>query len=463
MNKKEFRGLKQVFIYTFSQYIKTPSYIVTLVLMAIAALAVFPFMAKFGNGGTEGESENSIEKVYVINDSGVELDDEALSSSLDADSIYEDVSFEIFEGDEDETESLKSEITEKGGYDIILSIERDLEMGGFRVEASYDSDGDLSRMNVSSLAEVFADWFYEYKTGSLALNDNVKDMVDGKVNYEIISDIEYLGLLEGEENEAIGQSGFWVVYTAIFVSYMIIAMSSGLISSKIVEEKANRIVEYLMTTVRPMALVTGKILAMMLVTFINCGVIGICAYISSAVSKKLFGKAAGELLINYVDAETLGNISVPMIILAVVIILLGIFIYGIIAGLFGASVSKMEELQQGMRGYSMLILIAFLLSYGALMVMQDKGLNVFVWFTVFCPFTSSMVMPGAMCLGEVSMAGILACIAIQIVTALVLLWFVSLIYEGVIVATGEPVKFSKMMTMAKQKLMLDAKRRKSHE
>ena len=143
--------------------------------------------------------------------------------------------------------------------------------------------------------------------------------------------------------------------------------------------------------------------------------------------------------------------------------MLGIFIYGIIAGLFGASVSKMEELQQGMRGYSMLILVAFLLSYASLMVMQDKGFNAFVWFTVFFPFTSSMVMPGAMCLGEVTILGVIACIVIQIVSALILLWFVSLIYEGVIVATGEPIKIGKMFTMAKQKLMLDAERRKSHE
>ena len=462
MNKNEFRGLKEVFIYTFSQYVKTKSYIITTIIMAFAALVVFPFMAAFGKG-SGSETENKVEKVYVINNSDVVLDDEALTSSLNANDIYDGVSFEIYKGNEEETESLKSEIVENSASEVILTIERDLELGGFTVEASYDGDGILSRDNVSDIASVFADWFYDYKTGSLSLKDDVKDIVTGDVSYEIINDYDFLNEIEGAETEAIGQSGFWVVYTAIFVSYMIIAMSSGLISSKIVEEKANRIVEYLMTTVRPMALITGKIMAMMLVTFINCGVVGICAFISSKVAKNLFGKTGADLLTSYVDAETLSNISADRIVLAIIVIMLGIFIYGIIAGLFGASVSKMEELQQGMRGYSMLILVAFLLSYASLMVMQDKGFNAFVWFTVFFPFTSSMVMPGAMCLGEVTILGVIACIVIQIVSALILLWFVSLIYEGVIVATGEPIKIGKMFTMAKQKLMLDAERRKSHE
>ena len=239
------------------------------------------------------------------------------------------------------------------------------------------------------------------------------------------------------------------------------ALSGGLISGKIVEEKTNRIVEYLMTTVRPMALITGKILAMILVTFINTAVIAICGVISAQISKNVFGKTAGELMGNFVSGDALSNFSAMNIVLCVAIILLGIFIYGIIAGLFGASVTKMEELQQGMRGYTMILLVAFLTSYATLMIMNSKGFNSFVYFTMYFPLTSSMVMPGAIFIGEASLAGALICIALQAVVACLLLWFVSLVYESVIVSNGEVIKFRQMFNLAMQQLKSKSERRKS--
>ena len=99
-----------------------------------------------------------------------------------------------------------------------------------------------------------------------------------------------------------------------------------------------------MINVRPMALILGKILAALSTVMIQFATYGICYLISCGISGVLFGSGgAGAEQAPALEALFTG-VNVGTVLLAVVMILAGVFFYSIVAGLAGASVSKMEEM-----------------------------------------------------------------------------------------------------------------------
>lgn len=445
MNKSEFRGLGNVFRFTLEQYVKTKSYIITLIFMAVFALAIFPFIAI--RNGNEAKTENTVEKVYIINESSMENPDFSIATKDD-----EKYSSVVFEYTEKSEETLKEEIVSSKENAVILVIKLDLELGGFILDISYDGESDVDFTSAKGLGNLLSEWIQQYKIECLGLKDAVIDMVNCDVDFEVFSQGEFDEIESGAAALGIGDSDYWLVYAMIFVSYMVIAMSSGLISSKVVEEKSNRIVEYLMTTVRPLALVGGKILAMIVVTLINCLTVAICGFASSKISNKIWGVGAGSLMKNYLTVESVKSFSVVNITFCIILIILGVLIFGMLAGLFGSTVTKMEELQQGMKGYTMILLISFLMSYAALMIMSAKGFNPFVYATMYFPLTAPMVMPGAILIGKASLVGMILSVVLLLVVAIIFLWFISLVYESVIMTNGSVVTFKQMLSVAKQRL-----------
>lgn len=455
----EFRGLSKVFKFTLSQYIKTTAFKISLIIIVLASIVVFPILAL--NNPKEKTVKNKIETVYVINETSVNVDSATVKEAINKNSKYKDINVELI--DKASQEEKEASIIESNAKAVIACIDRDEETGVYTIECSYDGDGKIKEKNVRDIAGILSKWFYDYKTESMALNDEVIEVLTDSITYKTYSEKEYKKIIGGVKDSAINGEGYAIVYFAIFISYMIIAISAGLISGKVAEEKTNRIVEYLMTNVRPMALITGKILAMLVVTAVNFALVVTCGFISNIISKALFNQGAKSIMGQYLSLDTLSQISAINIVLFVIILLLGIILYGTIAGLFAASVSKMEELQQGMKGYTMMLLAGFLLSYAALMVMSSKGFNSFVYFTMYFPLTSSMVMPGALFLGKAPLVSALICIAILAVTALLAIYFVSLVYENVIVANGEVITPKKMLELAKQSAKEKRSRRAANE
>ena len=62
---------------------------------------------------------------------------------------------------------------------------------------------------------------------------------------------------------------YMVLLMGIMIVTMIVSLSGGSIATSIVTEKTTRVVEYLMINVRPMALIVGKILASLVMVFVQ--------------------------------------------------------------------------------------------------------------------------------------------------------------------------------------------------
>jgi ABC-2 type transport system permease protein len=188
----------------------------------------------------------------------------------------------------------------------------------------------------------------------------------------------------------------------------------------VVEEKASRVVEVLLSAIRPKDLLAGKI--------IGLGLLGL---------GQLFVMTAIGLL-----AATLsGALDVNGEILSAAALAVGWFVLGYVfyAGLFacaGALVPRQEELQSSMTPLTMTILVAFFVSFA---VNNDPD-GTLAHVTAFIPMTAPLTMPPRIVTGDASTVEIIASFAVTIGAAIALIPLAARIYSAGILRTGSALK-----------------------
>lgn len=227
-------------------------------------------------------------------------------------------------------------------------------------------------------------------------------------------------------------------------------MSASYVIRAVVEEKDSRLVELLLVSVKPMALLAGKILAVMAFTFgwllamlagfgVSCGLTaGLMG--SGVLQKQLSGLLAAVPRVQEDLWQAAGVLLVLLVSLG-----LGYLTMSLIGGVAGACCSGMEEAGEATGPVMLLTMTGYLASC---VVGAVSSGPVAVFFTL-CPIVSIFCAPVQFAGGNVSFWLVLASWAIQAAVIWGLLTLASRVYAGLIVHRGSRVKLRELMSMAK--------------
>jgi ABC-2 type transport system permease protein len=209
-------------------------------------------------------------------------------------------------------------------------------------------------------------------------------------------------------------------FVAVLALYTQLLTFGYLLASGVVEEKASRVVEVLLATIRPKDLLAGKI--------IGLGLLGL-------------GQLAVMTTVGLAAAAASGALDVSGDVIGAAALAVGWFVlgYAFYSGLFacaGALVPRQEELQASMTPLTMLILISFFCSFAVL----DNPDGTLAHISSFIPFSAPITMPPRIALGEAPAVEILAAFAITLAGALALIPLAGRIYSGAVLRTGSAVK-----------------------
>ena len=215
------------------------------------------------------------------------------------------------------------------------------------------------------------------------------------------------------ENGAIAFIGVLLLYGQLFGYGVWVA-------SGVIEEKASRVVEILLSTIRARQLMTGKI--------IGIGILGLAqlAFIAT------FAIGLGL---------SLGAIDLPGSAVGAALLVLGFFVLGFAfyASLFavaGSLVSRMEELQNAIVPINLVILVSFFISIGAL---QNPD-GTLVRVASLLPTSSALAMPVRIVLGSAPPWEIALSIGASVASVLVLVPLAGRLYAGAVLRTGARIK-----------------------
>ena len=228
-----------------------------------------------------------------------------------------------------------------------------------------------------------------------------------------------------------------VIYTfvLIYALYMAITFYGSHVMNSVVTEKTSRAMEVLATSVKPNALLFGKIISTSLAGLIQIAAIIIEAFICVKISS-----------VNNPDFpvnQIISNIPTQILVYMLIFFLLGFLIYSFLYGAFASTVSKIDELSSAIMPVQIIIVFTFIATMSAI----NSG-NADIPFNVFLsyfPFTAPMMMFTRAIISNVSTLEIILSILVLIVSTYFIGWLSARIYRVGILMYGEKPNFIKLM------------------
>ena len=228
-----------------------------------------------------------------------------------------------------------------------------------------------------------------------------------------------------------------VIYTfvLIYALYMAITFYGSHVMNSVVTEKTSRAMEVLATSVKPNALLFGKIISTSLAGLIQIAAIIIEAFICVKIS------SANNP--SFPVNQIISNIPTQILVYMLIFFLLGFLIYSFLYGAFASTVSKIDELGSAVMPVQIIIIFTFFVTMSAINSGNaDTPFNVFL---SYFPFTAPMMMFTRAIISNVSTLEIILSILVLIVSTYFIGWLSARIYRVGILMYGEKPNLLKLM------------------
>ncbi|WP_433374298.1 ABC transporter permease [Streptosporangium sp. CA-115845] len=209
----------------------------------------------------------------------------------------------------------------------------------------------------------------------------------------------------------------------VMVLFFLLIYSSMYVAMGVIEEKGSRIVEILLTSIRPWQLLGGKILGLGTLALANLLVI-IVAGLGAAVATGFVAELPPGMT--------------GIVISTLFWFILGYAFFAALAAALGSLVSRQEDANSVLTPMTMLMTIAYLVAYFAAVQPSSAVARI---LSMVPPF-SSMVMPVRMAGGEVLAGEIATGAALMLLATVGTLLLGARIYQRAVLRTGARVKLS---------------------
>jgi ABC-2 type transport system permease protein len=217
-------------------------------------------------------------------------------------------------------------------------------------------------------------------------------------------------------------------YVILILFIQLITLYGQNAMRSVLEEKNNRIVEVIVSSVRPMHLMAGKVLGLASVVLLQ---IGIWAAFGALLSSQS-GALASRFGLN---AGVMKAVQLPPSVLAVVLVFftLGFVLYAAMYAAAGATVTSEQEAQQ----LTFPLMMPLFVPIVFIMPVLTDPLGTTARVLSLIPFTSPVVMPMRAVATEVPAWEIAAAIALLVAGMLAVVWAAGKIYRVGILSTGK--------------------------
>ncbi|GAA4410432.1 ABC transporter permease [Fodinibacter luteus] len=211
-------------------------------------------------------------------------------------------------------------------------------------------------------------------------------------------------------------------YVAGILLFLALQTTAQLVSQGVVEEKSTRVVELLLSTIRPWQLMTGKVLGI--------GVIGLLQVVAVIVA------AAGTALaLGLLDTSSLDLGAT--IAWALVWFVVGFITYSLALAALASLVSRQEDVASVTAPVLVIMAIPYVIGIS---IAPWNPTSPVVVALSYIPFAAPMVMPMRIALGAVENWEIILSLALSLVVIPVLVWGAGRIYSNAVLRTGARVR-----------------------
>lgn len=291
------------------------------------------------------------------------------------------------------------------------AIENDEINRLYVIEEDYFESGRVSMwlesFNVTAVDSNIMDAFLLY-----SIADDTDPYVIARLRVPT-TDIIETRITQGEVRTGDSQQDFWLVYAFSLVLMVATFGASGYLMQSVVEEKESMTIEIILTSVRPLALLVGKLLAMALTGLFQIGLwIAVMVFI------------ANQLSVQFVDFSSL-EIKPSAVVLAVVYFFLG---FGLTGGFFAAIASIINTTREGSSYSSIVTLPSVVPFFFITAITEDPNSTLAVALSLI-PFTAPLTMIMRSSLTSVPTGELIASMVLMVIAIVVVMWMATRLFR----------------------------------
>jgi ABC-2 type transport system permease protein len=213
------------------------------------------------------------------------------------------------------------------------------------------------------------------------------------------------------ERLAVGSVAGILIYLALITTGQSVAQG-------VVEEKSSRVVELLLSTIRPWQLMAGKVLGIGLVGLLQVAIVGIAGVVA--------GQLTGALSLSL-------SVTVGVVIWLIVWFVLGFTLYSLVFAGLGALVSRQEDVGGVTAPATMFLVVGYVVGISVLPAAPD---NTVAAIMSLLPVFSPTLMPMRLAMGGVPLWQTLVSLVLAAATIPLLVTISGRIYRNGVVRTG---------------------------
>ena len=428
----------------FNERVRKKSFIITTILMPVLMIVLMIAPALIMEY-SRGEQKT----IAVIDDSGLVAPQLQSNEEL------------RFEPTDLSTEEARRSLTDRFG---VLYIGSDILENPSNVKLYANASSSLSiESNITGQIE---DILEAEKLKAYHI-DNLQQILD-----EVKTTVTLQTFRNDKSQEAESQAQSSTVATAAgyilgFVLYMFLLIYGSMVMQSVIEEKNNRVLEVVVSSVRPFDLMLGKILGVALVAVVQVLIWGVLIFAVGAIvlpqlmpAEMMAGVQAMQQ--GMPDAAAMGDMDPEMLqavaavtdtgyILKIFVCLLlfvfgGYLLYSAMFAAVGSAVDNVQDASQLQMPITLPIILALLMM---LAVIKDPNSSLAFWFSII-PFTSPVVMMARIPY-DIPLWEIVLSLVILYASFVAMVWFAGKIYRVGIFMYGKKPTFKELLKWVRYK------------
>lgn len=439
------KGFGKVFRFTFLQTLKNKGFLISAIVMILMIMFMKPFMYMMSKSGsnTAASMADTLQNIqadhlFLYNGTDFELDRMDIVPEVEVKNgglKPEDVT--VYNKSDAFPDDLMSML---GAKDILVVIQPSAK--GYDVNAVIADTSDVQVASLDHAVNYGKDIFEAARKRQMKLDENaLKSINSGVSKGGVVTAAEYAE----EQNHTISKSELSGVTVGFSMLIMIVASLAGsYVITSVNEEKQSKLAESLLVSVRPMALLMGKVVGML--TFVTSTVIvGVGgALIVDAVMKNVFNidmaQANVQSQFNLAIFTSYGVVGFLVFFIELIITLLS---FGVFAGVLGSACSKTEDQQSATGIVTMLIMVAYMFS------MFSSAQESMIQKIAMIPPISYIMAPVAYISGRIGIVEFLTAVAIQVALLAGMIILAAKTYRNLLLMDASKPKLATIFKVAK--------------
>lgn len=230
---------------------------------------------------------------------------------------------------------------------------------------------------------------------------------------------------------------YWYCYALVIVIFMLIIMYGVMIATAVTNEKSNRSIEVLVTSIDAKYLLFGKVFAGALAVVVQTGSILAAVLAGYHINREAWGNKLDAVL--HIPSEVLITFAVFGV--------GGFLFYAFAYGAVGALVSKTEDINK-VAGTVQMVIMAV---YFVVLFTLNKPDGIVMKVCSFLPVSSYSAMFVRIAMGKVSMPEIVLSAVLLYASIFFMGWLGAKIYRMGTLRYGNPIKITNALKSIRQK------------